>query len=394
MSPAPRSSVASWSILRPIGTVALTLVVVVLGAFYLGRLPVDLLPQIVFPQIRVNVNYPGAAPEVLEEQVTKVLETSLATTENLTGLESETSEGRVSVSLFFGYDTDMNFALQDASKNLDRARARLPRDADAPTIFKFDPAQAPVYEVAFRSTTRNPVELRDWADFKLRAQLLTVPGIASVDVSGGLTREMRVTLDQERLRHYNLTVSDILTTLRDENQDVAVGSVTSPTFEITGKARGKFRTLDDIRNVLLRLPGTDARIRLAQVATVEDTHREQRLWARLDGVPALKVSVRKQPDANTVDVAQGVAHRIEALAQAGFIPGDVDYRTLSDQSFFVRNAIRGVRDAALIGAALAMLVVLLFLGSIRKTLVIGVSIPLAVLATFLLMGLATSRSTS
>jgi hydrophobe/amphiphile efflux-1 (HAE1) family protein len=383
----PRRTLSGWSIARPIGTVALACVVVVLGLFYASRLPLDLLPQIVYPQLRVNQNYSGVAPEVLEEQVTKVLETSLATTENLVRLESETAEGRVSLSLHFNYDTDINFALQDASKNLDRARARLPRDADAPTLFKFDPSQSPVYEVAFRSGTRSPVDLRDWVDLRLRPQLLTVPGIASVDVSGGLTREIRVTLDQERLRHYTLTVSDVLNTLRAENQDVAVGNVVSPTFEIVGKTTGKFQTIDDIRSVQFSVPGAGTRIPLSQIATVEDTHREQRLWARLDGVPAVKLSVRKQPDANTVVVAEGVARRIEELARNRFIPGDVEFRALQDQSFFVKNAVRGVRNAALLGATLAMLVVLLFLGSIRKTFVIGLSIPLAVLATFQMMGL-------
>jgi CzcA family heavy metal efflux pump len=378
---------SAWAITRPIGSVALALVVVVLGLFFAGRLPLDLLPQIIYPQIRVNVNYPGVAPEVLEEQVTKVLETSMATTENLVRMESETSEGRASVSLFFSYGTDINFALQDASKNLDRARGRLPRDANPATIFKFDPSQAPVYEVAFRSATKTMVEQRDWVDLWLRPQLLTVPGIASVDVSGGLVREIHVTLDQERLRYHNLTVSDVLNALRNENQNVAVGNVRSATFEIVGKTEGKFQTLDDIRSVLLRVPGSDARVSLSQIATVEDTHRDQRLWARLDGVPAVKVSIRKQPDANTVAVAEGVADRLAELRANNFIPADVEYQPLADQSFFVRNAVRGVRDAALLGAALAMLVVLVFLGSVRKTFVIGLSIPLAVLATFLLMGL-------
>jgi multidrug efflux pump subunit AcrB len=255
VSSAPRRTLTSFAIRRPIGMVALWSVVVVLGAFYVTRLPLDLLPQIVYPQIRANVSYPGVAPEVMEEQVTKVLETALATTENLVRLESETEEGRSGVDLHFRYGTDINFALQDASKNLDRARARLPDDADPPTIFKFDPSQIPVYEAGFSSSQRNPVELRDWVDLRLRPQLLTVEGIASVDVSGGLSREIAVTLDQERLRSYGLAVADILQALRDANLDVAAGTVTSPSFELVGKTEGKFRSVEDIRGVLLPVPG-------------------------------------------------------------------------------------------------------------------------------------------
>jgi len=383
-----RGGLASLSIRRPIGVLAAASVIVVVGLFYLGRLPLDLLPQIVYPQIRARMDYPGVAPEVMEEQVGKVLETSLATTENATEIETEISEGEADVSLHFNYGTNMDFALQDASKNLDRARSRLPVEAEAPSIFKFDPSQIPVYEVGFSSPTRDPVALRRWVDQRLQPQLLTVPGVAAVDVSGGLVREIRVTLDQERLRSYGLAVSDVLSRIRDENQDVAVGNITSPTFEIVGKTSGKFTSVDDIRNVLLNVPGSRARIPLSEVARIADTHQEQRLWARLDGVPAVKVSVRKQPDANTVTVADGVGKRLAQLKSSRFIPPDLRFQVISDQSFFIRNAVRGVLTAALMGAILAMLVVLLFLGSLRKTFIIGLAIPLAVLATFMLMGMS------
>ncbi len=378
---------ASLAIRRPVGTVALSTVVVVLGVFYLDRLSLDLLPQIVYPQVRANVNYSGVAPEVLEEQVTKVLETSLATTENVVRLESETSEGRTGVDLHFRYGTDINFALQDASKNLDRARARLPRDADPATLFKFDPSQSPIYDVAFSSASRSLVDIRNWVDLRLRPQLLTVEGVGSIDVSGGLVREVRVTLDQERLRSYGLAVADVLAALRDQNQDVAAGNLTSPGFEIIGKTAGKFRTVEDIRAVLLPV-GAGRRVPLSEVATVSDTSREQRVFARLDGVPAVRISVRKQPEANTVTVAAALGKRLEQLAGTGFVPGDVQYQVLFDQSFFIKNAVHGVREAAILGALLSMILVLFFLGSLRKTFVIGLSIPLAVLATFAIMGFA------
>ena len=381
-----RSTLPSLAIRRPIGTLALAAVVVVLGLFMSRRLPIDLLPQIVYPQVRVNVQYPGIAPEVMEEQVTKVLETALATTENLIRLESETQEGRTEVGLHFRYGTDMNFALQDASKNLDRARSRLPIDVQPPSINKSDPSQMPVYEVGFSSGSMSQVELRRWVDLQLLPQLLTVEGVGSVDISGGLIREIRVTLDQERLRSYGFTVTDVLSTLRDENQDVAAGNLASPQFEGVGKKAGKIRSVDDIRRLLINRPGTSQRLPLSDLAAVSDTNREQRLWSRLNGVPAVKLSVRKLPEANTVEVAAGVGTKLEQLAASRFIPDDVAYRVVADQSFFIENAIASVTIAALAGSLLAMLVVLLFLGSIRKTLIIGVSIPIAILATLALMG--------
>jgi CzcA family heavy metal efflux pump len=364
----------------------LTSVIVVLGFFFLGGLPLDLLPSIVYPQVRANVSNRGVEPQVLEETIAKPLEAALATTEGLIRIETQIQEGRVGVNLHFRQGTDVDLALQDASKNLERARGAMPIEADPPTIHKFDPSQSPIYEVAFSSPTRDLVSLRDWVEFRLRPQLLTIEGVASADVSGGLQREVQVVLDQERLRSYRLTVSQIIESLRAANQDVAAGRIASPTREVVGKTAGKFQSVSEIAALPLILPG-GGRIPLSEVATVQDVHREQRLWARLDGVPAVKISIRKQPDANTVAIAEGVAERLAALDRDGFVPRDIEYVETQNQADFIRNSVNSVRDAALAGAILSMIVVLLFLGSLRRTFIIGLSIPIAILATFVMMGL-------
>jgi len=384
--PSRHQGIPSWAIRHPVGTLTLSTVAIVLGTFFLGRLPIDLLPSIVYPQIRASITNSGVAPEVMEETVAKPLETALATTEDLERLETEVQEGRVGLDLHFRYGTDIDFALQDASKNLDRARASLPEEADPPTIFKFDPAQIPVYEVGFSSSTRDLIDLRDWVDNRLRPQLLTIQGVASVDVSGGLEREIQVILDQERLRSYGLSVSEIIGALRAGNQDVAAGRVTSTEREVVGKTAGKFTSVDQVRGLPLNVAGGQ-RIPLAEIAQVRDTNREQRLWARLDGVPAVKLSIRKQPDANTVAVAADVSEELRGLEASGFIPQDVQLEVIENQADFIEDSIASVRNAAFLGAFLAMVIVLLFLGSLRKTLVIGTAIPLAILATFVMMGL-------
>jgi hydrophobe/amphiphile efflux-1 (HAE1) family protein len=383
--PRKHRGLPSFSIRRPIGTVMLTSVVVVLGFFFLSGLPLDLLPNIVYPQVRAGVNNPGVEPEVLEETVAKRLEAALSTTENLVRIETEIQEGRVGVNLHFRYGTDIDFALQDASKNLDRARSSLPVEADPPTIFKFDPSQMPIYEAAFSSPTRDLISLREWVEYRLRPQLLTIEGVASVDVAGGLQREIQIVLDQERLRSYGLTVSQVIEGLRAANQDVAAGRVASATREVVGVTSGKFRNVDEIRGMLLPVAG-GGRVPLVEVAEVHDRNREQRLWARLDGVPAVKLTIRKQPDANTVAVADEVDARLRGLAGDGFMPADIRFQTIQNQAGFIRNSVNSVRNAAMLGALLAMLVVLIFLGSLRKTFVIGLAIPIAVLATFVMMG--------
>jgi CzcA family heavy metal efflux pump len=377
--------ISSWSISRPIGTIMLTATVLILGGVFVGRIPVDLLPEIQYPTVRVNVSNPGVEPVVLEETVAKPLEAALAVTEKLTRMESDVREGNVGVTLHFALGTNVDFALQDAAKNLERIRSRLPEEADPPTINKFDPSQQPIYSVAFSSTVRDRISLRQWVDQRLRPQLLSVPGVAAVEISGGLVREIQIEIDQERLRTYGLSVAQVISTIRNENQDVAAGRLTSDTREIAGKTAGKFRSVDDIRGILLS-SGGGQRIALTQIATVRDTSAEQRSWARLDGAPAVRVSIRKQPDANTVQVVDGVQATIDKLQTSGFIPDDIRHAITFDQSTFIRDALASVRDAALGGALLAMAIVLLFLKSLRKTFIIGVSIPLAILATFIAMG--------
>ena len=381
-----RRGIPNWAIRRPIGTIMISAVAVVLGVFYLAQLPIDLLPTIVYPQVRASVSNPGVAPEVMEETIAKPLEGALAPTEDLEGIETEIQEGQVGVNLHFSYGTDMDFALQDASKNLERARGRLPEEADPPTIFKFDPAAIPIYEVGFSSSERDLVSLREWVDTQLRPRLLTIKGVASVDVSGGLEREIQVVLDQERLRSYGLTISSVIDALRAGNQDVAAGIVASEQREVIGKTSGKFRSVREIRELPLELRG-GGRVPLSEVAEINDTHPEQRIWARLDGTPAVRLVIRKQPDANTVGVSKEVEERLAELDASGFVPADVNFEVIQDQAEFIENSISSVRDAAILGGILAMVVVLLFLGSLRKTFIIASSIPLALLATFVIMGM-------
>jgi hydrophobe/amphiphile efflux-1 (HAE1) family protein len=387
MSARERRSIVDWSIVRPVGTTIISLAICIVGVSMLGRLAVDLLPRIIYPQVRASVTNQGVDPEVMEQTVTKVLETRLATTENAILIDSESEEGRSSIELHFSYGTDVDFALRDASTKLDQARGALPEEADPPVISKSDPSQIPVLQFSISSPTRDEGWLKRWAEDQLAKQLLTVEGVAAVDVVGGLDREVQVIVDPERLRSYGLTVSELLTRLREENQDISGGRVQSAARDLLSKTKGKFRSVGDIERV--RLPqarGGD--VALTDVARVLDTHRDDRVYGRLDGHPAVQVAISKQPDANTVrvvDACNGVLRRLE---RDGFFPADVTTEVIADQAFYVRSAVSGVGDAAMIGGGLAMIVVFLFLRSWRRTLIIGTSIPIAILGTIALMGVS------
>ncbi|MBP3191804.1 efflux RND transporter permease subunit [Natronogracilivirga saccharolytica] len=382
------SGLPSIAIRRPVATLSLTAVILVLGLLFSGRLPVDLLPQADYPHIRVVVNYPGVTPEVIEEQVTRPLERNLAATENLTELHGRASEGRSYIEMFFDYETDIDIALQDASRQLERARTELPDGIDPPRIMKMDPSQDPVFELAISSPVRDPIEVRDWVDQQLAPQLLSVPGVGTIDIGGGKEREMDVVLDPERLRSYRLNLPDISELLEGRSVDRAAGNITSPDYDIMGRIETRYRTEDDVRNTRVNIGGMNRRISLSDIADISDSHREQRLFARLNGDDAVQISIMKQPLANTSATIANVKSQLEELRASGFITPDLEYHVIRDESFFIDASLRSVSIAAIIGGLLAISVILFFIGSIRRSFIVILSLPVAVIATFLLMAMS------
>ena len=381
------SGLTHASIRRPVGTLAIASVVLVLGLFFVDRLPVNLLPEVEFPLVRVTVNYPGVAPEVMEEQVTRVLERSLSSVENLSRISSRASEGRTNVNLIFEHGIDLDVAMQNAARQLETARQRLPADIEPPRLRKWDPGEWSIWRAGFSSPMRPPRDVRDWVEQRLVPQLQSIEGVAAVEAAGGQVREIEVVVDQDRLRSYGLSLRDVADQLAVENINVAAGNITSPQFDVMARTDGRFGSPEEIANLLLSVPGSDRRIRLSEVAEVRDGYREQRLFVRLDGVPSTQLSIYKLPEANVVQVVDAINRRMAQLDSSGFMPPDIQWQATRDGAYFVRGSVQAVSAAAILGALLAMLVVLAFLGSLRKSFVIGLSIPLAILFTFVLLGM-------
>ncbi len=381
------SGLTHASIRRPVGTLAIASVVLVLGLFFVDRLPVNLLPEVEFPLVRITVNYPGVAPEVMEEQVTRVLERSLSSVENLSRISSRASEGRTNVNLIFEHGVDLDVAMQNAARQLETARQRLPADIEPPRLRKWDPGEWAIWRAGFSSPIRPPRDVRDWVEQRLVPQLQSIEGVAAVEAAGGQVREIEVVVDQDRLRSYGLTLRGVADQLASENVNVAAGNITSPRFDVMARTDGRFSSPEEIGNLLLSVPGSSSRVRLSEVAEVRDGFREQRLFVRLDGVPSTQLSIYKLPEANVVEVVDAVNRRMAQLDDSGFMPPDLQWQATRDGAYFVRGSVRAVSTAAVLGAVLAMLVVLAFLGSLRKSFVIGLSIPLAILFTFVLLGM-------
>lgn len=383
-------SISAIAIRRHIGTLMLTLAVIVVGVFSITQIPVDLLPSITYPRIGVRIDAPGISPEVAVDEITRPLEQALSATEGVTQVFSRTREGQVSVDLFFQPGGDIDQALNDATAAVNRARGRLPDTLEAPVIFKFDPSQQPIYEFALTSDSRQAVDLRVFADEELARELNVIPGVAAVDVSGGVAEEIQVNLDLNRLQALGVDLNDILDALRERNLDVSGGRLEGDSSEPLTRTVGRFKDADEIRNLSFEVNSTgnsdSKRVYLRDFAEVIDGTEEQRIFVSLNGKPAVKVSLQKQPDANTITVIDGIKRKLDTLRQSGLIPEDMNLVVTLDESKFIRNSIRNVVSAGLSGAVLAAIAVLLFLGSLRQTLIIVLAIPLASLMAIILMG--------
>lgn len=390
-SPPKPNSVSAIAIRRHIGVLMLTLAAIVVGVFFIFRLQVDLLPAITYPRIGLRLDAPGVSPDVAVEEITKPLEEALSATEGVVQVFSQTREGRISVDLFFEPGGNIDQALNDATASLNRARDRLPDVVEEPRLFKFDPSQLPVYEFALESTALTPAQLRIFAEEELNRELSVIPGVASVSVSGGVAEEVRVEIDLKRLQALGVSLQDVLDALRDRNQDVSGGRLQGEAGEPLTRTMGRFKNAEELRNLSLLVPGSESdlprRIYLRDVAAIIDGTEEQRVFVSLNGDPAIKASIQKQPDANTVTVIDGVKQRLEFLRQSGVLPEDMELVVTLDESRFIRNSITNVVTAGLTGTVLAAIAVFIFLGSLRQTFIIVTAIPLATLTAIILMKL-------
>ncbi|PSB31719.1 efflux RND transporter permease subunit [Stenomitos frigidus] len=420
--PSSGFSLSQLSIRRHIGTLMLTLTIIILGLFFIVRLPVDLLPSITYPRIGVRLEAPGISPEVAIDEITRPLEEALATTDGVVQIYSQTREGQVNLDLYFNPGSNVDQALNDATATFNRNRNQLPDTIEEPRLFKADPSQLPVYEMALTSPSLKDVDLRVFGDEELSRELTVVEGVASADVSGGVQEEVRVNIDLNRLQALGIGLTGVLDELEQRNQDVSGGRILGENAEPLTRAVGRFQNASEIRDLAFAVSGQQSavssqlsgsqpsavsgqpsnstqnsslptqnsptqRVYLRDFAEVVDGTEEERVLVSLNQQKAVKISIQKQPDANTVNVVEGVKQKLEELRRSGVVPADMVLTATLDESRFIRNSISNVVSSGLTGAGLAALAVFLFLGSLRQTLIIVLAIPLATMATIILMGL-------
>ncbi len=368
----PRASVR-----RPIFTTMLTLIVVVLGLVSLSRLQIDLLPNVELPTLTVRTQYEGADPIVMERLVTQIVEEIVGTVPGVEELTSSSYEGNSSVKVKFGWGTPIDAAAVDVRATLEDEISELPDDIVGPRVSKFDVDTYPVVILGI-SSRLDPVELTQIVEDQVRYRFSRVPGVAQVDPWGGFTREVRVELDPAKLNALGLPLSDILDAVKDANLDLPAGKIEHGPYEVTLRAPAEFASLDQIRGtVIARQAGSV--VTLGQIARVRDTYEKLTRIIRVNGEQGLRVAIRKQPEANTVEVARAVLDEVEKVNRA--FP-QIHITPVINQGNFIERAISNVAQSVLYGGALAVLVLLFFLRNLRSTLVISLAIPISVVATF------------
>ena len=374
-----------YAVERRLATSAIVVALVALGLYGLWRLPVDFLPNVTYPTIRVHIWWQGATPEEIDKNIADPIERQMATVDDLDYLESSSIEGMYTLQVNFKYGVDVDVAYQDALAAMARVARELPLDIDPPVIIKADPSQLPVVQMTVTSETWDLVRIRTWVDEWLQDQLLAVNGVAGTEIVGGLEREIRVHLDPEALEKHGLALNDVIRRLQQENIEQFGGRVTTGPKEIIARTMGEYGNLDDIRNIALIRNGLSM-VYLRDVAEVLDSHEEARVITRLDGDPCVKLSVLKQSTANTVEVSKAVNARIAELGPT--LPEGIRLGMVENQADYITAALNGVRNTAVEAAILVILVVWLFLGSWRQVLVIALALPLTLIFNFGLMKLA------
>ncbi len=372
----------STAIRRPVATLSLMLLATVLGVIGYLRLPVDFLPEVTYPMVRVHVYWPGATPEEIADNIAEPIEQVLATVDNLDYLESSSIEGQYTLRVNFEYGTDIDVAYQDVVAKMGLATRRLPTDVDPPVMFKDDPSQLPISQLIVMSETRDLINLRMWVENILQDQFLAIRGVAGTEVLGGLRREIRVYLNPDRAAAYNLSLEQVIRRIRDENIERLAGRVTEGQREFILRTTAEFRDLDEIRNLVVSPPG-QPQVKLKDLASVDDTHEDQRVITRFNSNPAIKLNILKQADANTVEVADEVDRLIAHLMETA--PADISFDVVENQANYIKESIAGVTNAAIAAVILVVLVVFIFLGHWRQVLVMLIALPITILFNFFVM---------
>ncbi len=369
------------AIARPV-TVSMFMVAVILfGLVSVDRLALNLLPDISYPSLTIQTDYPDAAPEEVESLITRPIEEAVSVVSGLTRLSSISRSGQSEVILEFAWDTNMDLASLEVREKLDLVA--LPRDAEKPILLRFDPSYDPIMRLRLYGDM-SLSRLRYVAEKELKKDLEATEGVAAVKVIGGLEEQIHIEIDEKRLAELGIPIAEVTAVLAEENLSQATGSLYDLDANYMVRLLNRFRSVDDIKRIVIR-DEAGRRVLLSDVARVWRGAKERDVIARLNGRESVELAIYKEGDANTVTVAHAVQEKLHDLKGANLFPAGVQYEVVFNQAEFIQRAVSNVLWAAIIGGVLATFVLFVFLRDLRSTLTIGFTIPVSIMATFALM---------
>lgn len=374
--------------------------IVLLGFISWGRLPQELLPSISYPQITVVTPYANAAPEEIESLITKIIEEATGTVNNVKRINSVSKEGLSLVMVEFNWGTNMDFAALNVREKIDLIKERLPREADEPIVMKYNPFDLPILNLAVTGPM-SPLELREVCRKYIKEAIEKVEGVASATISGGAEREIVIEIDQPRLRASQISIISVVDSVKASNLNYPAGTIKESFYEYLIRTMGEYQQIQEIQETptALELPEEEAEtikeqekqekkerrlVYLRDIGRVVDTVKETSSISRYNGTDSISLVVKKQSGTNTLSVVKKVRTAIQKLLSEKLPPG-INIEVTYDQSKFIQEALANVRNAAIQGGILAFFVLLLFLRELRSSLVITISMPIAIMATFCLM---------
>lgn len=369
------------SVKRPVAVSMIVMIFVVIGLYSLSKFSIEMMPKMDLSMAIVYTSYPNVGSEEVENLVTKRIEDAVASVSGIDTITSNSSEGSSMVMIQFTSDVEVDDAVQDVTDNINMYKSMLPDDAEDPVIIKLDSSMMSAAMMSVSYEDYDLVQTKKFIEDNVEDRLKAVGGVASVNVSGATDRIIEVTVDPQKMYGYNLSSSDIRNAIAAQNQNLPAGSTEGMNKDMAVRVVGKFSKLSDILNVPITTSKGEV-IHLSDVAIINDTYDENTTYSRLDGKDAISISINKESDANTVDVVDGVTEVLESI-KAQY--PKFTYNMTMEQASYIKNAINSVADNAVTGGLLAILILLLFLGSIRTSLVIGISMPISVITTFIAM---------
>ena len=375
------------SLKNPVFATMVMLAIVVLGLFSYQRLKVDQFPNIDFPVVVVTVDYPGASPEIVESEVTKKIEEGVNSIAGINALTSRSYEGTAVVIIEFQLHIDGRKAAEDVREKVATVRPLLRTEVKEPRVLRFDPASRAVWSLAVlpdEKSGRSAVELTTWAEQILKKRLENVRGVGAVNLVGATKREINIYLNPQALEAFGVTPDQVANAVRNENQDLPVGAIRSLAQERVVQIDARMERPEDFGKIIVARKN-GAPVRLDQVARVNDGAQEVESLALYNGQRTLLLSVQKSQGENTIEVVDGLNAAVVELKNQ--LPPGVRLETIGDSARPIRVAVNNVRQTLIEGAILTVLIVFLFLNSWRSTVITGLTLPIALIGTFLFMNM-------